>query len=345
MSKKRFALIGAGLFGEVHARVYAEDPQVEFAAVCDLNRERAREIAEKYQAGRYCTDWREVAQDPKIDAASVATPDFAHTEIAVALASAGKHILVEKPLATTVPECEQIIAAAKAGRVKLMVDFHNRWNPPFHEAHRLVRSGELGEPRLVYFRLSNTTFVPLKMLSWANRSSVLWFLGSHAIDMVCWLVGEWPNRVYSVSRRGVLQGKGVDVPDFYQSTLEFPGGAVASIENAWLLPQSSPFVVDVKCELVGSEGTLRVDTTSHRMLEIERPERYSYGELVGGPIQGKQRGFMFDSIAHFHDCVCNDAEVLVPGEVGLEVTRVACAIEESARTGGPVEISASAAKP
>lgn len=339
MRRKRFALIGAGLFGEVHAKVYGGHPEVEFAVVCDVNRERAKEVAARYGAGRFCTDWREVALDANIDAASVATPDFAHTEIAVGLARAGKHLLVEKPLAMTVADCEEIIAAAKEAGVKLMVDFHNRWSPPFHEAHRLVRSGQLGAPRLIYFRLSNTTFVPLKMLSWAGRSSVLWFLGSHAIDTVCWLVGEWPHRVYSVSREGVLREKGVDVPDFFQSVLEFPGGAVASIENSWLLPQSAPFVVDVKCELVGSEGTLRVDTTSHRTLEVETPERYHYGDLAGNPIHGKHRGFLTDSIAHFRDCVVNDEEPLVPGEIGLEVTRVACAIEESAASGQPVAIT------
>jgi predicted dehydrogenase len=339
MPKPRFALIGAGLFGEMHARAYATHPEVELVAVCDLREERAKEIADKYGAPRYTTDWREVADAPDIDAVSVATPDFAHTEVAVGVAQAGKHVLVEKPLATTVPDCEQIIAAAKQSNVKLMVAFHNRWSPGFHEAHRLVRAGELGRVRFVYYRLSNTTFVPLKMLAWAEKSSVLWFLGSHAIDMTCWLLGEYPQRVFSVSRREVLKELGTDTPDLFQTTLEFPSGAVASIENVWLLPQSAPTVVDVKCELIGTESAVYIDTTSNRALEIHRPDRIQYGDIIGSPvIHGKQLGFMVEAFRHFADCVAHDREPLISGENGLEVTRVACAIQESAASGQPVEI-------
>jgi len=339
MTKKRFALIGAGVFGEMHAKAYSGHPEAEFAVVCDLNAERAGAMASKYGAMKQCSDWREIASDKTIDAVSVATPDFAHTEIAVALAKAGKHILVEKPLAMTVADCEAIIAAAKSAGVKLMVDFHNRWNPPFHEAHRILRAGEIGEARFVYYRLSDTKFVPFEMVTWADRSSVLWFLGSHAVDMVCWLVGEWPSRVYSVSRRVVLKAGGVDTPDFFQSTLEFPSGAVASIENSWLLPETSPSIVDAKCQVQGSTGAIFLDPTDNRAMVIEGPDTYSYGDILGSPvIHGKQQGFLVASIAHFRDCVINDQAPIVPGEVGLEVTRVLCAIEESVASGQPVEV-------
>lgn len=340
MARKRFALVGAGLFGEVHAKAYSTHPEAELAAVCDLNADRAKEIASRYGAGKSGTDWREIALDPKIDAASVATPDFAHAEIAIGLARAGKQILVEKPLATTVAEAEQIVKAAQESGVKLMTAFHNRWAPAFHETHRRVEAGELGKVRFIYFRLSNTTFVPLTMLAWASKSSALWFLGSHAIDMVCWLVGEWPERVYCASRRGVLKEKGVDVPDFFQSTLEFPGGAVASIENCWLLPQSAPSVVDLKCEVIGSEGTIYVDTHTSGTLQVMTPESTKYVDLFGQPmIHGRQLGFMVEAIRHFADCVTQDREPLVSGEVGVEVTRVACALEQSAKTGEPVKIA------
>jgi len=339
VSKKRFALVGAGLFGEMHAKVYSNHAGVELAAVCDLDEPRARQVAEQYGAGRACRDWRDIAADDTIDAASIATPDFAHTEAAVGLAEAGKHLLVEKPLAITVEDCEQIIAAAKKNTVKLMVDFHNRWSPPFHEAHCFIAGGGLGSPRYAYLRLSNTTFVPTKMLSWASKSSVLWFLGSHAIDAACWLIGEWPNRVYSVSRREVLRGRGVDTPDLFASTLEFPGGAVATIENVWLLPDAAPNIVDMKCELIGTKAAIYIDTTSNRTLAIQDESRVRHVDVLGGPVvHGKQLGFAIESIRHFADCVVQDQEPLVPGEVGLEVTRICSAIERSAETGEAVEV-------
>jgi predicted dehydrogenase len=339
VTEKRFALVGAGLFGETHAKAYTTYPGARLAAVCDTNTERAQQVSELYRVEHSCSDWREIAEDDSIDAVSVATPDFAHTEIAVGLAETGKHLLVEKPLATTAQECEQIIAAAKSNGVKLMVDFHNRWSPAFFEAHTAIERGDLGTPRYISYRLSNTTFVPLKMLAWADKSSVLWFLGSHAIDMVCWLVGEYPSRVYSVSRREVLKDLGVDTPDLYQTTLEFPGGAVASVENVWLLPESAPHIVDHKCEIIGTKAAAYIDTTSNRALEIEGPTGIRYVELFGGSvIHGRQLGFALESIRHFADCVINDREPLVPGEVGLEITRVAEAVMASAEAGQPVEI-------
>lgn len=340
MARRRFALVGAGLFGEMHARAYRAHPEAELAVVCDVNRARAREVAQRYGAGRFCTDWREVALDAEIAAASVATPDFAHTEIAVGLARAGKHLLVEKPLAMTEEECEQIIAAAREAGVKLMVDFHNRWSPPLATARRMIESGELGVPRFVYFRLSNTTAVPLKMLPWAGESSVLWFLGSHAVDAASWLIGEWPHRAFSVSRREVLKGRGVDTPDLYQSVLEYPGGAVASIENCWLLSESAPSVFDLKCELVATEGTVYIDTSSSRVMEVQGAEGVRRPDVMGAPlVHGSHLGFMLESIKHFADCVIHGGEPLVPGEVGFEVTRIARAIERSAEMGQPVEIA------
>lgn len=340
MAKKRFALVGAGLFGEMHARAYHSHPEAELAVVCDLNGDRAKEIAEEYGSGKHLTDWREVAGDASIDGVSVATPDFAHTEIAVGMAEAGKHVMVEKPLATTVADCEKIIAAAQRSGVKLMNAYHNRWHPAFHEAWRRARAGEIGDVRYLYFRLSNTTFVPLQMLAWAEKSSVLWFLGSHATDMACWLIGERPQRVYSVTRREILKEMGVDTPDLFASTLEFPSGAVAMLENVWLLPQSAPNVVDVKCEVVGTKETMYLNTSHHAAFEIYTPEGAKYADMFGAPqVHEKYTGFMIESLRHFADCVCYDRTPLVTGEDGLEVTRVLCALEESARIGQPVELA------
>ena len=99
--KQGFALVGAGLFGERHAQAYSRHPMVDFAAVCDLDEARARRLAETYGARRHTTRLDDILADPAIKAVSVATPDHAHRAVAVACAEAGKHILVEKPLATT----------------------------------------------------------------------------------------------------------------------------------------------------------------------------------------------------------------------------------------------------
>ena len=189
MTKTGFGVIGAGIVGgDLHAQVYHRMPQAELVAICDLDEARAREVAERYDAPHIYTDYRDLLARSDIAAVSIATPDFAHREIAVAAAEAGKHILVEKPLATTVEDAEAILRAADAAGVKLMVDFQNRVNPAFVATRKAVLDGDLGELKYIYARLSNTTFVPTQMLPWASKSSALWFLASHTLDMSCWLL-------------------------------------------------------------------------------------------------------------------------------------------------------------
>ncbi|HEU0115627.1 MAG TPA: Gfo/Idh/MocA family oxidoreductase [Thermomicrobiales bacterium] len=340
MDRVGFGVIGAGLFGENHARVYSRLPGVELAAVCDQNDARAKEIAEKYGARTYAADYRDLLTNPDIRAVSIATPDFAHAEIALAAAEAGKHILVEKPLATSIAESQAIVAAAKQAGVKLMVDFHNRVNPPFVAARDNVQSGALGEPAYAYVRLSNTTFVPQEMLSWADRSSALWFLGSHAIDIMRFILHDEVVRVHAVSRSGILQGVGIDTPDFHVAIAEFAGGPVVTFEHAWILPRSQPMVYDFKLELLGSEGAVYVDSSHHGALELHTGGRLSYGDVLGATPTSPLRtgGFVAEAIAQFADAVLYDRSVLATGEDGVAATRVVDAIVRSAETGQPVDL-------
>ena len=338
MKKTGFGLIGTGLWGEMHAKVYSTYPEVEFKAVCDLREDRAKEIADKYNADNWYTDYKELLERDDISAVSIATPDFAHTDIAVAALKADKHVLIEKPLATSVEDCEKIISSAKEG-TKLMVDFHNRWNPPFVNTKNAIQNGDLGKPMLIYIRLNDTIFVPTHMLSWASKSEVIWFVGSHVVDLVRWLFDDEVCKVYAVSRSEVLKAKGVDTPDFYQAILEFKNGGVATIENCWILPDSLPTVIDFKCEVIGSEGAVYMDVSSHRTIQKYTAEKASNPDVFGSPmIYGKQMGFAVESIRHFVDCVINDKELMVTGKDGLIATKIISAIRESSKKGEPVSI-------
>ena len=266
--KTSFGVIGTGLWGEMHVLTYTTHPGIESVVVCDSNEARLKEITDRYGVKGY-SDYNEMLQqEPDIVAVSVATPDFAHLEPALAVVNAGKHLLIEKPLATTVAEAETIVQAAREAGVKLMVDFHNRWNPPFNVAKSSIETGELGQPRLIYARLNNPLSVPCQMLKWAAHSATIWFTGSHLIDLVCWLVDDEVERVYSVARSGVLKELGVDTPDFFETILEFKRGAVAVVENCWILPDSEPTLIDFKMQIVGSQGTFQIDPATQERLLI-----------------------------------------------------------------------------
>ena len=339
MKSTGFGLIGCGIWGSVHAMTYTASPDVELVEVCDQNEQRAKETAEKYQVKNYTTDWRKVLDNPEIRAVSVATPDFAHTEIVLAALHAGKHVLVEKPLALTIADCEKIISTRDHHGLKLMVDFHNRWNIPFVHIRRMVESGELGDLMMMNIRLNDTLYVPTKMLSWAAKSSPAGFLGSHVIDLVRWLTDSEVKKVYSVNRSEVLKSKGIDTPDFQQSILELSGGGTAYIENCWIVAENAPNVFEFKGEFIGSKGSIYVNASHHRMIEKYTPSGAGFPDVAGIVVtNGKPEGFCISSIEHFIDCVVNDKEPIVGAEDGMEATRVVLAMEESARTGNPVNL-------
>ena len=343
MKKTGFGVIGTGIVGGAwHAHVYHHLPQADLVAVCDLDEARAREIADRYGVPHVYTDYRDLLARADIAAVSIATPDFAHRDIAVAAAKAGKHILVEKPLATTIEAADAILRAVDQAGVKLMVDFHNRVNPAFVAARQAVLNGELGELKYIYARLSNTTWVPTQMLSWSGRSSALWFLASHMLDMSCWLLQDKPVRVYAVSRSGVLQKLGIDTQDFHIAIVEFERGAVVTLENSWILPETAPNILDLKVELLGSDGAMYINTSDNRAVEKYTRAAASLPDTLGFSLDANSArlsGFVLEAIARFVDAVVDDQPLLATGAEAALVTRVLAAIEASAASGQPMDLT------
>jgi predicted dehydrogenase len=335
----RFGVIGVGLWGEVHAEIYSRHPYATLTAVCDRDGERAKEIAERCGAARVYTDFKDLATDPDIDAVAVVTPDFAHREPIVAAAEGGKHIITEKPLATTVEDADAIAEAVGKSGITFMVDFHARWNPPLAIARQNIAEGKLGRIMSAYFRLNDTISVPTEMLSWAQQSSILWFLGSHTVDSLRYLFEDEVERVYSVTRSSVLKDRGIDVPDLYQSILEFRSGIVATIENNWIIPNTHPNVNDIKVNILGGRGMINMDLTNNQMIERYLEDSSDHPDCIVKPrVRDRQVGFAYESIRDFVDCLYLGKEVQAGLEDGIMVTKVILAIMESASTGLPVTV-------
>jgi len=336
--KKGFSLVGCGLFGERHAQAYSRHHAVDFVAACDLDASRAQRIAETYGARRHTTRLGDLLDDPEVHAVSIATPDHAHRDVAIACAEAGKHILIEKPLAITVADAAAIVAAAERAGVTLMVDFHNRVNPPMVTARAAVERGDLGRVAYVYARLSNTVAVPKDMLVWSGKSSALWFLGSHMIDIVGWILRDRPTRAYVVSRDGILKAQGIDAPDFHVATVEYAGGAVAVFEHAWILPRSENVVKDLKLEILGSAGAMRIDGSHSRVAELFTEAKGSYPDMLVPPFGPHLTGFVLDAIVHFIAAVTEGKPVLATGREGLDNVRIIAAMNEAANLGRAVSL-------
>lgn len=339
MSKLKFAIIGAGVWGETHAYLYKEHPGVELKAVCDLNIARARKLASKFEIPNVYDNHQEMLKKADIDAVAIVTPDFAHGKIGVDCANAGKHMLIEKPLATTREDVEALVEAAERNNVRVMVDLHNRWSPPFAVAKQSLDSGELGDPVSAYMRLNDVKWVATDMLPWAAQSSILWFLGSHSVDTLRWFFSDEVEQVYAVSSSGVLKKLGVDTEDIYQTILQFKNGGIATMENGWITPNTHPCVNDIKFNITGTKGMINLDLSNNQMIERFTEDKNDRPDvLVRHFIHGKPKGFAYESIRHFVDCLVSGEEFLVSIYDAANTSLVILAIFESVATGKPVKV-------
>jgi predicted dehydrogenase len=342
MNEIGMAIIGAGTWGTTHAAIYNEYPAVRLAGVCDANRERALALAEKYGIDRehVYTDHREMIRRCPFDAVAVVTPDFLHRDFAVDCALAGKHLLIEKPLATTRRDVEDVMNAVARTGVRMMVDLHNRFNPPFAIAKASLDAGEIGQPYNAYFRLNDAKWVATDMLSWAAESSILWFLGSHSVDTLRWFFSDEVETVYAVSRKGILSGLGVDTDDIFQTILTFRNGGIATMENGWITPNAHPCVNDIKFNITGTKGMFNLDLSNNQMIErftdvkSDRPD-----VLVNHFVHGRAMGFAYQSIRHFVDRLLDGKPFLVTPEDAANTSLVILAILESAKKREPVKVS------
>jgi predicted dehydrogenase len=344
METTGFGVIGVGTWGELHARVYSHLTGARLVAVCDADPHRAHQVAAACGGTKVYTDFFDIVDDPEIAAVSIVLPDFLHHEAAIAAARAGKHILLEKPLATTEAEALHILQEAEKAGVHLFVDFHNRWSPLFQPLKTSLERGEIGQPQQVYYRLSDTLYVPTKMLSWSGHSTVAWFLASHSLDTLLWLMNarqhqDRVERLYCVARSRVLREQyDIDTPDFYLTTLEWASGLVTHVENSWILPESGPSIFDLKCEFIGSNGAYSIDASHHGAVK-RQTAKVEFPDLFVTPsINGYPMGFGAESIRHFAQCIIHREQPLVDGRDGLAVTRLILKMEESVRLRQPVEV-------
>jgi predicted dehydrogenase len=198
----RVAIAGAGIRGRLYAKVLRGIAGVEVVGLCDPSPNVA-EAAHAELGLPVVTSHHELL-GKRPDAFIVATPDFAHVEVAVDAAGAGCHLMVEKPLAMTVEDATTIAdVVSRAGR-QCLVAFENRWNPAFSGIKERVDSGELGPVVSQSAVLNVSRLVPNQMIGWAARTSPIWFQMSHTLDLAMWLSGQDPVRVSAVGGRGRL---------------------------------------------------------------------------------------------------------------------------------------------
>ncbi len=337
MKTLRVGIVAAGIMGELHARIYRNHPECQLVAVVDHNLERAQAMATHYGIPAVFASTEAMLAGTDVDVVSVCTPDFAHAAPTIAAAQAGKHVVVEKPLAVTVADAEAIIAAARQNQVTVMTQFSHRWVPAYHQTKDLLKTGELGEPLLAYARKNNPIHVPTEMIKWADRTTPAWFLSSHDIDLVCWWFDMEPEEVYANAVRKVLVARGINTPDAIQAQVRFTSGAVATFESCWTYPNTFPSMPDSFVEVITAGAAIHLDR-KREQIEISTAKAFQYPRnlLAYTYDDGEVHGAVRLSLDHFLQCVQTGREPMITLESSLRVTRILDAIQRSIEACAPV---------
>ena len=333
----KYGVIGAGTHGENHLKSVSAANNAQLVAIADLNVPRARAMAAKYGAREVFEDYRQLLALDEIDAVSVVLPDHLHRQVCEDAFAAGKHVLVEKPMATSVADAEAILAAQQASGKTLMVNWSNRWMHSFAQTKAALDAGDLGDPLYCYARLNNTLFVPTQMLSWSAQTQLPFWLICHRYDIARWYFKSEAKRVNAVCRSVKLKSMGIDTPDFYQATVEFENGCVGNFESCWIMPESMPSVVDSKFELICTDGYVNIDAALPDFVLATHEKQHNRG-ILGGDVMGEPVGFVNQAVKHFINSVLLGHEPLITGHDGLMITKALVAMVESAEKGQPVDL-------
>lgn len=321
----RVAIIGAGQVAERHAESYAANPDAQVVAVVDPLLERAEVLAARLGATAHVS-YEDVLASGSVDAVSVCVPHNLHLDVARAASRAGVHILMEKPIANTLEEADEMIALVDDAGVKMMIGFVHRFRTEVLEAKRLIEDQVLGSPAMAIDKFCSLGGAHPPAWVWQKAQAgggVLMYGGIHAIDRLLWLIDSGVTSVYARSHNYAGYG---DVEDGLVAILEFESGVTAALfENS--PPYGRPG--GWSTELFGAEGALRIQTGEWVELTSmgRRFTHHSQDELHF------QR-----EINEFVAAVLADREPSVPASAGRAALEIALAVYRSAELGRPVSL-------
>ena len=350
MKKLKVGVIGVGNISNEHIKAYLNNPRVELYAFCDINEKQLAIMAKKYGVTRTFTDKDEMLALPELDAVSVCTWNSQHAPCTIAALNAGKHVLCEKPMATTVEDALAMKEAAERNGKLLQIGFVRRFGNDCAVLQDFLREGTLGDiyfAKAAYLRRNGN---PMGWFGDKSRSGggPLIDLGVHVIDLTRYLMGNpKPVSVYGVTfhklgNRSELKDKKAyvsvsatendicDVEDMACAMIRYDNGAVLSVETSFSLNLKKD---QGTIELFGTKGGAKLS-----------PELELYTELNGymadvnlcTPTALSFDGLFQGEIDHFTDCVLDGTLCRAPAEDGVELMKILRAIYQSAETGHEV---------
>jgi predicted dehydrogenase len=333
-------VVGCGYWGPNLVRNFKGLPNCSLKAMCDLSEARLKHMRSLYSDVEGVTDFEQLLNGVGLDAVVVAAPVRHHYSLAKASLLAGKHTLIEKPMAASSAECEELIEIADRKGLVLMVGHTFLYSAPVRKIVEIVQAGDIGEIRYINSRRLNLGL-------FQKDINVAWDLAPHDISIILHVLREMPLTVNCQGNAHVTQG----IEDVTNISLSFRHKRFATIQSSWLEPR--------KIREMTIVGTRRMivydDLQTHEKIRIydvrvERPPHYDtfadfhysyhYGDSYIPHLQQEEP--LKAECQHFLDCIENGAKPLTSGREGLELVRILEAASSSLKSyGAPVTFSSS----
>jgi predicted dehydrogenase len=334
------AVIGTGWCGGIRAVAASQSPLVSAVHIAEVRPERLAEVAAETGAGKATADYTELLANPDIDAVMISTtPETTHYPVTRAALEAGKHVLLEKPIALTLDEADELIDLAARQGLKFTIGYSQRFNPKQSLVKRSVRDGTLGHPvsalvsRHVTRRLGEKIGSRIKLSPAAMEAT-------HDIDFALWcLEPARPVRVYAQAVERVMKPTH-GVADCMSIVITMNDGVVVTIGAGWILPPGYPNFSSTWIEFIGTDGALMIDD-SHRDVVLSTMRDgsvFPLSSMPGEAVDHTYAGPMERETVHFLEAVAYDRAVLVTPGQARQVMEVYLAADLSAERNEAVSL-------
>jgi len=324
---QKAGVIGVGSMGKNHARVYSDIDSADLVAIADPNKELVEKIAAKYHINAY-TDYKEMLEKEALDIVSVVVPTTLHKQVSFDVIDQGVNLLLEKPIASTREEAQDIIKKAEEKGVKLAIGHIERFNPAVIELKRRLEAGELG--RLYKMHARRVGPFPSRI----RDVGVVIDLAVHDLDMMSYLMGSELKRVYAEAEQKI----NTEHEDMLNGVLKFKNDTLGVLSINWLTPTKIR-----EFSITGEKGMFVVnqltqDLYFHENALLKESNEKSYSDIIMGVSEGNMTRIKINKkeplraeLESFIDSVHNDKPVTVTGEDGLKALEMAHLLIESAK--------------
>lgn len=338
MRQVEVAVIGTGWCGGIRAETLAKSALVDRLHICEIKPERLAEVKELTRPATATQDYRDIVANPDVEVVYISTaPEGTHYPIARDCLKAGKHVLLEKPIALELWEADELIAIADEKNLKFTIGYSQRFNSKIAYAKKSIAEGRLGKVVNVMVSRHLSRNLGKKIANRVKLSPAA-MESTHDLDFVFWLLEPArPVKIYSQGAYGYMKDVNGSF-DCMWSTVTMDDGTLVVIGGGWNLPPSFPNYCGTWIEITGTEGALILDDTSRDnwLNTVADGTQYPMSTMPGEHVDHMFAGQMGPETIHFLEAVLLDREAMVSPKHARMVMESYLAADLSAETGDPV---------